>query len=181
MTFQSHGLLFEDDGQLKVSSSSGSGSSSSQVQGPAAHGATASGNPLRLGARYRASPATVSDGQMTDILVDEYGQIKVVAVGTATIQQSLYSNGTTTGVPANATAVTLMAANTSRRELIIKNSSISSGILYYKYGSGAAISSGNYVESLAPGDSAYINTYNGLVTGIWDSATTGFANITEVA
>jgi hypothetical protein len=91
------------------------------------------------------------------------------------------STATTVGVAASATVVTLKAANTDRVELIIKNSPASPGTLYYKLGTGAAISSGNYAESLAPGESGYIDSYTGIVTGIWDSAASGFANVTEVA
>lgn len=77
--------------------------------GLAAHGAAASGNPVRAGARYRSAPATVSDGQMTDFLVDEYGQQKMVIVGIPFAQLRAMDNSEDT--PDNATST---AYETSR-------------------------------------------------------------------
>ncbi|MFC8008941.1 hypothetical protein [Streptomyces cinereoruber] len=62
------------------------GDPGTEIQGLAAHGATAAGKPVRVGARYRSTPVPVGDGQMTDYLVDEYGQQKVVVVGIPTTQ-----------------------------------------------------------------------------------------------
>lgn len=44
------------------------------VQGPAAHDAAASGNPLRVAGVYRGAPPAVADGDVVDLLVDAAGR-----------------------------------------------------------------------------------------------------------
>jgi hypothetical protein len=95
---------------------------------------------------------------------------------------------TTTQVASSATVVTLAAANPSRRQLIVENSSTAT--LYLKYGTGATTSA--YTVSLAPGDlyeapdvpatknEVVRGPYDGVVTGIWTAAN-GFAMVTELS
>ncbi|MBI2322354.1 MAG: hypothetical protein HYU88_09805, partial [Chloroflexi bacterium] len=44
------------------------------VQGPAAHDAAASGNPLRVAGVYRATPPAVAAGDLVDLLADAAGR-----------------------------------------------------------------------------------------------------------
>ena len=85
--------------------------------------------------------------------------------------------GTLTNVSASATSVTLAAANTSRTGLIIVNDSTSD--MYLKFGSTASTTSYTF---LVPAGATYLweENYNGIVTGIWNSAT-GTARVTEVS
>lgn len=81
-------------------------------------------------------------------------------------------------VAASATVVTLLAANTSRRRVIIYNESTAS--LRIKLGSAASAT--DYTYRLGAGDTYESPTdwvYTGIVTGIWDSAT-GAAQVTEI-
>jgi hypothetical protein len=93
----------------------------------------------------------------------------------STIGQVASSTDTLTNVSGSASSVTLKAANSSRKKLIVFNDSSSN--LYIKYGTTASASSFSY--KLAPYDTLEEQTWTGLVTGIWDSAT-GAARITEL-
>lgn len=87
------------------------------------------------------------------------------------------SRSAVTNVPASATAVTLLAANSGAIARTIMNDS-TSATLYVKLGTGASAT--NYTVALVAG--AYYElpqpVYTGAVTGIWATAT-GFANVTE--
>lgn len=79
-------------------------------------------------------------------------------------------------VTSSITSITLQAANTSRKELVVFNDS--SEILLVKYGATASATSFTYrVQS---GDHLIIDgaKYNGVVDGIWLVAN-GFARVTE--
>ena len=87
------------------------------------------------------------------------------------------SSAALSNVAGNASSVTLLASNTSRKGVFIFNDS--SSILYVKFGSTASTSSFTFrltpfalYESKSP-------VYTGIITGIWDSAT-GNARITEI-
>ena len=80
-----------------------------------------------------------------------------------------------TSVSASVTSVELLASESTRIEAIIENDSTSD--LYIKYGTGASVTS--YTKKLLQGDAIVINTYTGVVSGIWISAT-GFARITQI-
>lgn len=88
-----------------------------------------------------------------------------------------YSDTTAvTSVSASATSVTLKAANTARKGLIIFNDS--QAILFVKLG--ATASSTSYTYALFNADSVEIPFgYTGIVDGIWTSAT-GAARVTEI-
>lgn len=83
-----------------------------------------------------------------------------------------------TNVTSSASSVTVLAANTSRKQATIYNESTS--VLYLKLNSVAA-SATSYTVQIAP--SGYYElpspVYTGLITGIWASAN-GFARVTEI-
>jgi len=85
------------------------------------------------------------------------------------------ASSATTQVGDSATVVTLKAANTSRVKLTVVNTS--SAVLYVKEGSSATTSDWTY--RLEQYDSAIIDDYSGIVTGIWSSDAGGVANVTE--
>jgi len=87
---------------------------------------------------------------------------------------TLADNCTTTNVPASLTEVTLQAANTLRKEIVIHNNT--NGILYVLCGSG--VTSSNYNWRLKRGDHLTIDAFRGEIKGIFTNAT-GFAMVTE--
>lgn len=90
------------------------------------------------------------------------------------------STGTTVSVASSATAVTLKAANTSRKSISISNDSTS--ILYILNGAGT-VSATNYTVALAPKGTVAsfysVSDYTGIITGLW-SAANGVALVTEL-
>jgi len=85
---------------------------------------------------------------------------------------------TLTNVASSASNVTVVAANSSRRALIIVNDS--TAILYLKFGATATTSS--YSVKLIAGEtynSPIANVYTGIIDGIWASAN-GNARVTEL-
>lgn|SRR3990167_10811725 len=90
---------------------------------------------------------------------------------------NLVATATLSNVSGSASSVTVLAANTSRKGVIIHNDS--SAILYIKFGATASTSSFTYrlnpfatYEMRAP-------IYQGVIDGIWASAT-GNARVTEL-
>lgn len=103
----------------------------------------------------------------------------VTAVTTITnpvkTQPAPSANATLSNVAGSASSVTLLASNTSRLGAIIVNDS--TAILYVKEGSVASATSYTYI--LFQYDTIEIPFgYNGIITGIWASAT-GSARVTE--
>lgn len=90
------------------------------------------------------------------------------------------STGSITPVASSATAVTLKAANTSRKSITIANDS--TAILYVLLGTGT-VSSTNYSMALAAKSSVAsvmtVDNYTGIITGIWASVN-GNAMVTEL-
>lgn len=86
------------------------------------------------------------------------------------------ATSTVTSVAASATSVTLLASEASRIEAVIVNDSVSE-TLYVKYGATASTTS--YTVALLPAETLVVNTYSGIIDGIW-SAAVGDARITEV-
>lgn len=86
------------------------------------------------------------------------------------------TTGTESNVAASATSVTLLAANVGRRGAYIYNDGTLG--IYMKYGSTASVTSFTY---LIPPQAGWQvdDTYSGIITGIWASAT-GNARVTEV-
>ena len=126
----------------------------------------------------------ISPGIRKGILVDSEGRI-ILGSGNNSISGSLpvessgiKNTATVTRVAASASVVTLLAANTNRRRVIIYNDS--TGVLLVKLGSAASATS--FTHRLNAGDEYESPTdwvYTGIVTGIWDSAT-GAAQVTEI-
>ena len=88
----------------------------------------------------------------------------------------LGDTGAASSVGISATSVTLVAANTARREVIIRNDTNQN--LYIAHGATATLSS---AVKLKKGDVYIEDKYTGIITGIWDSASGGGnAQITEV-
>lgn len=96
--------------------------------------------------------------------------------GTQRVVEGGSATGTKSNVSGSASSVTLLAANTSRVGATITNDSSSS--LYVDLSGGTA-SATSYSVLLTSGD--YVEVpfkYNGLITGIWTTAT-GTARVTE--
>lgn len=87
---------------------------------------------------------------------------------------SIASSADVTSVVSSASVVTIKAANSNRKSLIVTNDG--SDVLYLKYGAGASLTS--YTIQLFAEDLAVIDDFSGEVTGIWDVAT-GSARVTE--
>lgn len=87
--------------------------------------------------------------------------------------------GTPTSVAANASSVTILAANSDRNGIVIVNDS--DKILYLLF-QGAAASSTVYTYKMVPGATVEHfgqKVYKGEIRGIWAAGPTGAARITE--
>lgn len=109
----------------------------------------------------------------TPLRVEDVGD-STFALGTADAPAAA---ATLTNVASSASNVTLKAANTARRGLLVVNDS--AAILYLKFGATATTSS--FTAKIAAGASWEMPkpTYQGIVDGIWASAD-GAARITEL-
>lgn len=94
--------------------------------------------------------------------------------GTVNTKPVLTENTTITNIPANLLEVSLIALNSLRREVVIHNNS--NGTLYVICGSG--VTSTNYSYKLNRQDYVIIDTYRGVINGIFTNGT-GFAMVTE--
>ena len=94
--------------------------------------------------------------------------------GDVNCRPELAPNVTTVNIPASLTEVTLVSANTLRREVTIHNQS--NGILYVIRGGG--VTSTNYNWRLKRGDHLTIDDFRGDITGIFTNLT-GFAMVSE--
>lgn len=97
------------------------------------------------------------------------------AIQTNTDGLGLGDTGAESTVARSATSVTILAANTSRVEAIIRNDS--NATLYLSLTGTATTSS---TVQLLKGDTYFEDKYTGIITGIWDSAGAGNAIVTEV-
>jgi len=98
------------------------------------------------------------------------------SAGTQRIIQATGATGTLSNVAASATSVTVLAANTARLKAVFYNDSTVN--LYLKFGTTASATSFSYL--LNAGMTLEETHYNGIITGIWASAT-GNARVTEVS
>jgi hypothetical protein len=88
----------------------------------------------------------------------------------------LGDTGVASSVAISATSVTLVSANTARREVIIRNDTNNN--LYIAHGATATLSS---AVKLKKGDTFIEDKYTGVISGIWDATGGGGnAQITEV-
>lgn len=108
------------------------------------------------------------------------GTERVIGVGLVDLNGNLLGSvatATLSNVAGNAASVTLVAANTSRKGLILFNDSTAT--LYVKFGATASTSSFTFL--LRPNGLYEMNgvIYQGIVDGIW-SAANGNCRITEL-
>lgn len=93
-----------------------------------------------------------------------------------TAGSGLGDTGAASSVAISATSVTLIAANSARRQVIIRNDTNNN--LYIAHGATATLSS---AVKLKKGDTYIEDKYTGIISGIWDSTGGGGnAQITEV-
>ena len=95
--------------------------------------------------------------------------------GFAIQENLLASNANNTVVALSVIEVLLIALNDARKSLILTNDT--NRTLYVKYGSG--VTSASFTYKLSKGDTLIESDYNGAVYGIWDSAGSGDAKISE--
>lgn len=82
----------------------------------------------------------------------------------------------TSNVAQNAANVTLVAANANRIQAMIYNDALA--VLFVKLGATASTTS--YTVQLAAGGFMSINSYTGIIDGIWAAAGVGAARVTEL-
>lgn len=114
-----------------------------------------------------------TDGDYSPLITDANGRLHVVTVpGHA-------STATLSNVAASASSVTVLALNTSRKGCVVVNDSTVG--VYLKFGSAASATSYSYrLEAKQTLELPNGNVlYDGIITGIWDSAT-GNARVTEL-
>lgn len=119
--------------------------------------------------QLRATAVPVS-GPLTDT------ELRAAPVPTKTSGAS--ATATISRVSGSATSVTLLAANSNRRRVVVYNESTAD--LYVKFGATASATS--YTTKLGAGDTYESPTdwiYTGVIDGIW-SVATGAAQITEL-
>jgi len=124
--------------------------------------------------RFLYSDITSPEGASASAVIALIEAFKDPSTNPTSVQEKDGTTSTTSSVSGAVTAQTLKAANTSRVKLVVVNDS--TAVLYVKEGSGATTT--DYSYKLNNGDTVIIDDYNGLVTGIWASAT-GAAKITE--
>lgn len=150
-----------------------SASGGSAVQGNVASGATDSGNPVKVGGVYKATPPTLTDGQRGDLEVDTRENLKVV-IGAVEV----VSAASITALASLATSQQLLAANTARAGLILNNTDANG--VYVKYGATASATSftvliptNGYWEMPQP-------VYVGRIDAIWSADGVGSLVATEL-
>jgi hypothetical protein len=97
---------------------SGSLETNATVQGDVASGATDSGNPVKIGAKYNATMPTVTDGQRVDLQATTRGALKV----------TLFANDTATTIQANPdNSDGVAAVSTSNRLTTVTRNTVYNG------------------------------------------------------
>lgn len=144
--------------------------------GKAEDAAHASGDVGVMALAVRADTATAlagTDGDYIPLIVDSAGRLHVnlgknVSASSAAI----------TAVPGNASSVSILASNASRKGAIIFNDSTAA--LYIKFGATASTTSFTYkIFPNGTWEMSQNAIYTGAIDGIWDSAT-GNARVTEL-
>lgn len=95
---------------------------------------------------------------------------------TIRVTESTGATATLSNVSGSASSVTLIAADTSRRKVVLYNDSTED--CYVKYGSTASTTSFTWL--MAAGSHIEEEHYNGIITGIWNSAT-GSMRVSEIS
>lgn len=126
-----------------------------------------------ISGKYDATPVAGSEGDI-QIAVDEYGRV----ITSATSGPSTVSTATPAALASAATSAQLLAANASRKGLLVTNTDANT--LYLKYGATAsatdftvAIPTGAYWEMPQP-------IYTGRIDVIWAADGSGSAVYTEL-
>lgn len=139
--------------------------------GPVAQDAAVSGNPVLVGVRAStAAPTAMStDGDAVHVWADRRGALHTVpgAAGTATLSN----------VSGSASSVQLLAANTSRKGLIVMNDSTADMLLKF----GTTASSTSFTYRVPAGGTLELASpiYTGRIDAIWTAAS-GAARCTEL-
>lgn len=143
-----------------------------------------SSHPLAvMGGQYQsAPPGTYSNNQYVPILTDNFGQPKVVVVGTANANISVgsrTSSSTITSVVGANTTTQLLASNGNRTGAYFYNDS--TAILYLAFATSASTTAYT-LQIPAQGffEMPVVPVYTGAIFGIWASAA-GNVRITELA
>ena len=113
-----------------------------------------------------------STEEIENQLIDANAELDNISAGVAP-----GDTGAASSVAQSATSVSLIAANAARREVIIRNEPQGNETLYVAYGAAATL---NEAVALRKGDVLIEDKYTGELFGIWSSAGSGNARITEV-
>jgi hypothetical protein len=153
-----------------------------QVQGPAASGATKSGNPVQVGHVFNTTQPTVTNGQVVEaqgtargamivatgadtftVAVSSVGGTVTIA-GTTTDSNSTVASANSDGAAVSVTAasVTCLASNVSRQGCAICLDIDATANVHVRFSSSAATTS---FQKLTPGQCAYCNSGNRVYTG----------------
>ncbi len=164
------GHVIADTGSTTAVTQATASNLNAQVVGAGAQNAAVSGNPvLDAGYASAAEPSNVgADGRSQYHWLDQKGR-QVVTMQAAT--------NTNSSVAGNASSMSLLASNTSRKGATIYNDSTAT--LYIAFSASAA-STTAYVAQIPP--NGYYEApygYTGQIYGIWSSAT-GNARINEI-
>jgi hypothetical protein len=108
----------------------------------------------------------------------ETGTTPAITGAVAVSAMPASATATLANVAGSASSVTVLAANTERKGVVIHNDS--TAILYLKFGTTASATSFSYkLNGGETFESAMPVVYTGIITGIWASAT-GAARVTEL-
>lgn len=124
------------DGSLLASVVSGGGGGTQYTEGATTSPAVGT---VALGRYVAAPPGTLADGSLSAPLMDNYGQLKVVPVGTITTSSVGTSNFSTGQVALASTATQIVSSRSTRRSITIVNLSTTD---MYIGGSGVTTSTG---------------------------------------
>lgn len=190
-------LVDQGDGTwlLKVVTAGGGGGGSTQVEGRAAEGAAATGNPVRIGGWDGTNVRTIKTNTDGEILVNlETADIQIGAVeiknattddratvdtaGNVSVKQARAATATLANVSDSATSVTLQAANANRLGWSCFNDSTEA--LFVKFGATASATSFTVKVGAGAFYEMPVPIFTGLIDGIWNADSTGAARLTEL-
>lgn len=102
---------------LPVSSASaGTGATADQIQGNAASGAADTGNPVKTGGKYNASPPTLADGQRGDMQLDSNGRLLTLATTAGSVAAGTVDSGNPVKIGGVGSLTPLTAVATGYRQ-----------------------------------------------------------------
>lgn len=158
-------------GALKVSITDGSGNPITSFGG-------SGGTSANVGDAFPTSvnPIGVKDngGLVAPIVLDAAGKVPVS--GTFSSTPATAATSTLSNTSANASNVTVLAANASRLGAYLVNDA--DKIAYVKFGATATTTS--YTRMLLPGGMMDVGIYIGKVDAIWEAGPTGAMRVTEL-